>query len=918
MDSAGQAVPERPSRREIRHLLERHAKVTRQRLAHARALATHEQRCFLELFPLLLHINHPALPGFNGAETPAGIAGYEPDRNALLLARRHARSLKAQRRPQRVPPLQAVYLIGSSGTLGQDPQSDYDVWVCHHPDLDGAAVARLVEKAGLLEAHAAALGLQMHLFVLNAEDFREGRLNRLSDESSGNTQHLLLLEEFYRTGLLLAGRPPLWWLVPPEHLDDYPDYCDQLLGKRLIRPGDWLDFGGLSRIGLAEFFSAAHWQLFKGIQSPYKSLLKLLLFEVYASEFPDIRWLAEEVQERYHAPGEIDALDVDPYLLMMRRIEAHLCEPGQQDRLELARRAFYLKSGVRLSRQPPDDWKTAVLRQMTAAWGWDQGALINLDAHREWKLPRVVEERNRLFGELSRSYRLLTGLARDRNATRQIDVRDLSLLGRKLFASLERRPGKIDRINPDISGDLHEPQIWLRRDEIRPVWHCYLAAPESGAAPARSATGIVELLTWLIVNDVIDGSTHIDLPPELAGRQEHLRVMRLLLQHFPPHHHTEAPLENFARAAHGTCALLFANAFAPETGDPEGRLLVSRRADPLSFGATRVNLVHTLDYVCANSWGELQASHYWGADGLLEMLCRHLDLFHASPAANDPVCHCDTPGHGILISRRLSEVIGTALNHFRQHGEQARYLLAVEGQFHLLEYRRHQYRHRLVGDMADLLEFLGESDEGFRPTLLDDAGLHESPLPLLLQINAPGQVQLAYQVEREGIRFYLLDAGGALTAQWIPGATEYHFLVQQRRFFDTLAEWHQELQQHGVRFLRIERHDDNWRVRRSQPPEDAGQFAELILSTGSNGPWQDGFSLLSQGREFNSVALGDGVYRAAAEYLAAMRQGGARYPFYLTGVLPADSHPESPPPLADLVRFKAHLERRLREALANA
>lgn len=916
MQSADLSAPERPSRREIRHILERHAKVARQRMARAQTLATHEQRCFLNLFPLLLHINHPALPGFNGAETPAGIAGYEPDRHALLLARRHARSLKAERRPQRIPPLQAIYLIGSSGTLGQDAQSDYDIWVCHHPDLEGAAIGRLQEKAEMLEAHATALGLQMHLFVLNADDFRAGHLNRLSDESSGNTQHLLLLEEFYRTGLLLAGRPPLWWLVPPAHLHDYRAYCDHLLGKRLIRPGDWLDFGGLARIGLGEFFSAAHWQLFKGIHAPYKSLLKLLLFETYATDFPEIRWIAEEVQERYHAERDIDALEVDPYLLMMNRIESHLCEPAQQPRLELARRAFYLKSGTRLSHKAPEDWKSEIMRRLVTRWGWQEGELINLDGHRVWKLPRVLEERNELVSELSRGYRLLTGLARSEGATAEIDMRDLSLLGRKLFASLERRPGKIDRINPDISDDLHEPQVWLRQEAERPVWHCYLAAPETGATPARSASGIVELLTWLIANGVIDKGTHIDLPPEQAVTQQHLRLVRLLSQHFPPGKQIEAPLENFARAAHGTRALLVANALAPERRDPEGRLLVSRRADPLSFGAARDNLVRTLDHVHNNSWGELQVGHYEGEEGVLEMLCRHLDLFCDSPHATAPVCHCDTRGHGTLIARRLSELLLLATEHFRSHGEHARYILALADHFHLVEYRRQQYRHRRIGDMADLMDYLGEPDENFRPTLLDDTSLYDSPLPLLMRINAPQRVQVVYQVERGGIRLYLLDASGALIEQWLPCAVEYHFLIQQQRFFETLRDWYAELQQRSVVFLRIEQHNESWQVRRSEPPTDtpAEEHTELILSTGCNGPWQDGFSLLSGGREFNSMALGDTVYRATANYLRGLRRTGGQYPFYLTGVLPAGAHPDKLPPLVELVRFKAHVERRLREA----
>ena len=913
MSGLGSALPERPSRREVRHILERHALVARERLRHIHQSATHEQRCFLELFPLLLHVNHPALPGFNGAETPAGIAGYEPDRQALLLARRHARSLKAERRPQRVPPIQGLYLIGSSGTLGQDAHSDYDIWVCHHPDLGGPEVERLQEKAQMLEAHAATLGLQMHLFVFAADDFRQGRNSRISDESSGNTQHLLLLEEFYRSGLLLAGRPPLWWLVPPEYLHDYAAYCEHMLGKRLIRAADWLDFGGLTRITLGEFFSAAHWQLFKGIQVPYKSLLKLLLFEHYASTFPDIRWLAEETQERFHAETPIDAEAVDPYLLLMRRIEGHLAGPSQTERLELARRAFYLKSGVRLGVRGPESWKTGIMRRLVREWGWGEGELINLDSHREWKLPKVVEERNLLVGELSHSYRLLTGLARRHDATAEIDMRELSLLGRKLFAALERRPGKIDRINPGISDDLHEPRVWLRRHPRGDAWQCFLAPPEEGASAARSARGVTELLTWLIANGVVDTSTHIDLPPEIGASQEHLRLVRLLQRHFPPSDCPAAPLERFAGAPRGERALVVANALQPVDPDPDSVLVVSQRADALSFGSARVNLIETVDHICTNSWGELQVGHHRGTEGLLEMACQHLALFVDAPEAPPPVCHCDTPGHGTLIAQRLARLLHDLVAHFRRHGPRARYLLLVEDRFHLLECHRRQYRHLAIGGLPDLLEYLGQPEEPFRPTEIDDTGLRDSPLPLLVRINQPGRTQLVYRVEREGIRAYLLDAGGALLEQWLPGASEGHFLVQQQRFFETVQEWRQGIgEAPGVSFLRIEREGDDWHVRRSRPPATANdEGTELILCTGPRGPWRDDFSLLSGGHEFSSAALGDRVYREAARFLLGLRRGRRRYPLYLTGVLPGDGLSG---PLSELVRFKAHVERRLREA----
>ena len=923
-EKATRPLIDAPSRKEIRRIVARRDAVARQRFGFIHDALNWEQREFLTLLPLLLHINHAALPGYCGNEVPAGIAGYEPDRDTLLSARAYVRSLKKERRAQRFPPILGLYLIGSSGTLGQDRDSDFDIWICHHPALTPSQLQGLEQKARALEEHGARLGLQVHFFILHAQGFRDGQHNALSDESSGNTQHHLLLEEFYRTGLRIAGRPPLWWIVPPQHLYHYREYCDVLVGQRFVQEDDWLDFGGLEDISPAEFFSAAHWQLFKGIQVPYKSLLKLLLFECYATEFPAVHWVAEQVQELYHAEHEIDAIDVDPYLLMMQRIESHLAREADAPRRQLARRAFYLKSGARLSR-PREDWKTPILRSLCNEWGWDEGEIINLEHHREWKLDRVIAERNQLVGELSRCYRMLTAVARREDLLEQIDTRELSLLGRKLYSALERRPGKIDRVNPGLSNDIGQEQIWLRPHPENGAWQCFLFPPEEGSEAVKSTLGLVELLLWLSSNGAIDNSTRIDLPPTEGPvhPQEHLHILRVLRRHFPPERHHSAPLGEFARRAQGRHALAVINVLQPGAHLAEGRVLVSERGDPLSFGTRRQNLVLQVDHVHENSWGELHVAHYRGADGLLDMLCRHLELFAHHPRPGSLPCHCETAGHGRTIARRITLLADHLLAHFQRHGTPARYLLQLGEDFHVIDRERGHFEHRPVGRREDLLDFLGEVHDHFRPTVIDAAGLADSPLPLLARLNRPGHTQIGYQVTSGGIRCFVLDPGGALVTQELAHAGEKHFLVQQQRFFNTLGEWQEMATGAGqttpVEYLRLERSAGKWQARAVQVPGDARpDRLELILSTGPRGPWMDGFSLLSGEREFNSVALGEHIYTEVARYLRELRRSARPYPFYLTGVLGGGLAGEPGLSVSELIRFKVRIEQRLNRVAARA
>ncbi len=85
------------------------------------------------------------------------------------------------------------------------------------------------------------------------------------------------------------------------------------------------------------------WQLFKGIESPYKSVLKLLLTEVYASEHPQVSCLSLRYKQAIYA-GRLDVEDLDPYVMLYRRLEEYLKARGETERLELIRRCLYLRS----------------------------------------------------------------------------------------------------------------------------------------------------------------------------------------------------------------------------------------------------------------------------------------------------------------------------------------------------------------------------------------------------------------------------------------------------------------------------------------------------------------------------------------------------------------------------------------------
>jgi adenylate cyclase class 1 len=409
----------------------RFLQVNRERLARAALALGPRENLLLDVLPLLFHVNHPSLPGFTHYDTPAGIHAYQPDAGVLRQIKTLSRAFQLQRGgPVTHAAIDALFLMGSPGTLGQSVHSDLDVWVCHRPGLASPELAKLRRKTDAISQWAAGEGIELHFFLMDAEAFKNGIQLELDNESSGSTQHRLLLDEFYRTALHLAGKLPLWWFVPAQQEHVYNTITHILLHRRFLRRDDVIDFGSTQPIPTAEFVSAATWQLYKAIDAPYKAILKLLLLEVYAEQLASGMTLAQQFKRAIYA-GQLNVDELDPYLMLYRRLESYVQDKQQTERLDLLRRCFYFKVNQALSRRPPSaagNWQRSSLQQLVATWGWTSNRLSQLDQRRQWKCLQVMREREVLIRELNGSYRYVHDLAGadDSRAQRQ----EMLVLGR--------------------------------------------------------------------------------------------------------------------------------------------------------------------------------------------------------------------------------------------------------------------------------------------------------------------------------------------------------------------------------------------------------------------------------------------------------------------------------------------------------
>ena len=911
------------------------------RMARAVEGLTPRQQSVLTLLPLFFHVNHPLLPGYVSGSTPAGLSNFEPTPQALIEAQRLTRSFAYKPRHGNPPrPIHGLFLMGSLGTLAQADQSDMDVWVCHAADLGENELAELRKKCQLLEAWAQSMGAEAHFFLIEPTRFVLGeRDTQLSSDDCGTTQHYLLLDEFYRTAIWLAGRTPIWWLVPVYEETRYAEFTHTLLSKRFIRADETLDLGHLARIPPGEFMGAGLWQLFKGIESPYKSVLKLLLTEVYASEHPQVQCLSLRFKQAVYA-NQMDLDELDPYVVVYRHIESYLKQRNEPERLELVRRSLYLKVNRKLSAgQRASSWQHLLLERLAQEWGWDPRQLALLDSRSQWKVRQVASERRALVNELNHSYRFLTQFARTEQTVSLINKRDLNVLGRRLYAAFERKAGKVEFINPGIAPDLAEDTLTLlqspnRKEPGQHHWSLYngnLTALEcEHFAPIKRSRDLLEMLTWCHRNGVIDSSTRLALHPGVSDMTE-FELFNLLgsLQQTIALPLASVDEERLLRSAVPEEVLLLINVGVdPLKHHRELNILMTtERTDSLSYAGVRDNLVLTLDQVNLNSWNEVMVSRYDGPHALLDCLRDYLNQLPPDHLPRLRVrCFCHNRAQ--FIAQRVEEVFDTA-QHLLLGQSNHRYLLQVQQHYHVMELMPGQATHVSLATQDALIAYLSEELASYSPLHLDAMALEDHDLALLLPMGMAACVQVFYRVNEDYAELYVLDEFNSLWQQRLPFHDEQSLLVPLQRFLqsiiyrrDALSPLDPQQPMSAVQTLYYQLLPSGSGRARGVEPRPAPltpankPFYDVQAIIGKAAPGQVSITLYCNQREFSELEFGDQLFTVVAQEIVGQRREPERYRCYITDLDLSGLLGDVQSPSNLYLRYKAELERSLNEALS--
>lgn len=604
---------------------------------------SHSSEPFLHVFslvPLLIHYNSPSLPAYV-ENAPQGIADFQltPFQSEYLTRSKIFPTALTQ------PKFEGLYLMGSIGSITQTSLSDLDLWLCHSQNFSADEQTLLNQKLALIKQWAESLGVEVNFYLMNPQEFQAKKYRSdTCDEHTGSAQHFFLLDEFYRSAIRLAGKRILWL-----HLDtqgqNYHAFVEQAVQNGELNTKEWIDFGDFSALSAGEFFGASLWQLYKGIKSPYKSVIKILLLESYAQTYPKTDLISKKFKALLLAKTGV-CYHFDPYLAMLEQVTHYLFQQKSIRRLSFLRHCFYIKAHEGQN----NPCRLLALKKLAEKWKWRDKEIAVLNQRSQWKVKLVAHQHKTVVDNLMLSYRNLLQFARKFQIDPNIMPQDVDFLMRKLYSAFEHTSGKIELINEKGRDNLAEKHLTFidvsNSNSVKTGWYMLNHAPfvayDSLERFVQYQPNLIMSIAWAYFNGLITANTAIHSVNEQVPAEKLRQFITDLRLSFP----LFAPkvTQEELHSPHEIRNLIMAVNLVkdPTFHRPPFNKNEIEQLDLFNLSSSDIGAIGSIDIIYRNMWNEVITHHFEGQNVLfkaLKLISNRIYLSSAPPQSVKVFCY---------------------------------------------------------------------------------------------------------------------------------------------------------------------------------------------------------------------------------------------------------------------------------------
>ena len=482
-----------------------------------------KQADLFEIMPLLIHENID-FPGSGRIDprTPNGITQYLPSIETQKRAARYLGkdAIIVRRNIQSF--IEGMFTIGSTGSLAQTINSDIDYWICIYEESFTPTEIKLLEKKLLLlEAYAQnEFNTKVTFFIVDIVKAKLNDFGGSTIESSGSAQSRILKEEFYRTMIYVAGKIPLWSVLPNSISVNYYDKILKKISAEKRTPR-YIDLGDIHAISSKEYFGASIWQMFKWLQSPFKSVLKMALLEKYLYEYGTRPLLCNQYKDEWMNSGaHLRLAQNDSYIILLENLLDYFASTTDLISKNVILTCFFLKLGISKDADIENTvfgLRKILLRRCMEKWNWDKQKIFEIGSFKQWEYRNIARLSSTIKQYMVKKYKTVNQtIDRQSQESSSISPEDKTILSRKIFIEFSKQPGKVGKELLVTRSDSYFQGLYLNyvpQTSDPGYWELKNRSTRGKEEFLIQAMTIEEIGAWLINNKLFSKTSMVNMAP---------------------------------------------------------------------------------------------------------------------------------------------------------------------------------------------------------------------------------------------------------------------------------------------------------------------------------------------------------------------------------------------------------------------
>jgi len=819
---------------------------------------------FIRLIPLFYQIESKLLPGYAGPDAPLGVYGYKPDKSII----NDAKLLHSKFRYHQEGVINN-YSVESVLFQQQTIENKSYCWIFHRADLNKKNISLLKEKTNKISTWFISRGLDIEFICLSVNGFENKISTVLSQQNRA-----LSLDGFYSESILLAGKYPVWWLVPPSSEKQYSAFVEHIKQARFVDNEEYIDLGGTGHFNHSDIVRNSVTLVQKIKNAPEICLIKILVADHKNNMLPKLDGVSDRLKRHLYEGDDV----VDPSKILAQIIQDAFGYYKNKNHILSVERIFiHLKNipgklNVRIVDAFLDDVYKTGMPVVSSASGID-GIIEYLNFFKA-----VAYEIRQIFSNIVAVY----------NAQKEDVITDQALLDviHNMQVFLSDNADRVPLYNSKDVADIILDRIQLKHKIMKhneDSWSLVLEMAEGNERTIEGFSSLIGILAWCWLNRVVNQSTQvsIDCPAQQVKQVEAYYILEVLIQQLNPDLITNIPAQAFENPVRPLLSLLFLN------------LEVKNTSDSAAGDQGSAQDIHC-EQLIINSWGDVYTKKYSGNQGVLQCLC---EWMHSAPlnglAKPQPI---SIFGYGAGDSTHMSQLVTQIYEEiliffYQAKNQDGRFILRMGSDFYIISAENYLLNARIIGDKKAVIEFMESPVKRFQSTALQRLAFTDFPLNEIYQNNKSQVLQVFFQVINRSCHSWVVDEKGTL---WIDVVDIYeresyitHWLYFFKNIRNRLKKIHdQDLELPSLEINQVSFNQLGGIEFYSVSAEEISgnkNFLDLQISIVSQDN-TDQLSLVCDGKQFNYNELNQNVLIECVQYLSARMTGEGRQPVYVTDI----------------------------------